>query len=391
MRIPILVPVLVLSMVSTAGAQPNGRTETAVSVLRIPGGGVQPRALAGPGGEIHLVYLSGEPRGADVMYARLPAGAVEFEPPIRVGPPGSGVAIGTIRGPRAALDAHGTIHIAWNGSERMRGPGAAGPHPSDPMLYARSTDGGRTFEPPRNLMTATWELDGGGSVAASGDSVQVVWHGAYKEGVSGDASRGVFIARSKDGGRTFGAEERIAQAGTGACGCCSLAAATDARGRLNILYRQAAENTERGLRLLVGAADGGTFWATPVDDWRTSTCPMTSSGTALGGGRFVLAWETQGQVWIGEVDQASGAMAGRAAAPGPGGQRKHPSLAVADDGRILLAWAEGTGWERGGTVGWQVFDASLSPARDQSGTAPDLPVWGFPAVVEGRDGFLIIY
>ena len=65
-------------------------------------------------------------------------------------------------------------------------------------------------------------------------------------------------------------------------------------------------------------------------------------------------------------------------------------LAVDEGGHILLAWAEGTGWQKGGSLAWQVFDEGLKPLAASRGSAPDVPVWSFGAVAATADGFVIV-
>jgi len=79
-------------------------------------------------------------------------------------------------------------------------------------------------------------------------------------------------------------------------------------------------------------------------------------------------------------------------APAPGaGKRKHPTVAISSNGTMLLAWTEGTGWNKGGSVAWQLFDASGSPLTEK-GRAPGVPVWGLVAATARPDGtFLIFY
>jgi hypothetical protein len=60
------------------------------------------------------------------------------------------------------------------------------------------------------------------------------------------------------------------------------------------------------------------------------------------------------------------------------------------DGDLLVVWTEGTGWERGGTVHWQVYNGGKEPAG--SGEAKNLPVWGLAAAFAEADGsFAVIY
>src|SRR6266567_2459597 len=80
-----------------------------------------------------------------------------------------------------------------------------------------------------------------------------------------------------------------------------------------------------------------------------------------------------------------------AVAPAGGGGQKHPVAVANATGETLLVWAEGTGWEKGGTVAWQLFDSQGKPT-ETVGRKEGLPVWSFAAALARRDGdFEIIY
>jgi len=50
-----------------------------------------------------------------------------------------------------------------------------------------------------------------------------------------------------------------------------------------------------------------------------------------------------------------------------------------------------TGWARGGSVAWQLFDETGKPLGAK-GSAPGLPVWGLPSVfVDAAGKFTIVY
>ena len=81
-----------------------------------------------------------------------------------------------------------------------------------------------------------------------------------------------------------------------------------------------------------------------------------------------------------------------AALDGSTGNRKHPTFARRQKGggALLMAWTEGTGWEKGGTLVWELQDAT--GLRTASGRADGVPVWGFASAIADRDGgFTLIY
>src|SRR2546422_11572990 len=102
------------------------------------------------------------------------------------------------------------------------------------------------------------ELDGGGSLAADTvGKVYLAWHGdPYK---NGEANRRVWVACSKDDGKTFAREVAAYSEPTGACGCSGMRAFADDRGALYILYVAAKERIHHEKVLLVSNNDGKEF------------------------------------------------------------------------------------------------------------------------------------
>src|SRR5262245_30802193 len=217
--------VVMAALCASAAAQtPTIRT------LRVPESGLQPQAVMTEGGTLHLLYYQGNPQAGDLFYVRRAPAQSDFSAPIRVNSqPGSACAMGNIRGGQIALGRNARVHIAWNGSSKAEPKGPKSPAFSAenannglPMLYARLTDKADAFEPQRNLMTTTFGLDGGGSIAADEHGgVFVVFH-ADPKGASGksETERRVFAVCSEDDGATFAPERVQSHADLGACACC---------------------------------------------------------------------------------------------------------------------------------------------------------------------------
>jgi hypothetical protein len=361
----------------------------AVRVQRAPAGALQPQALMDARGTLHLVYLKGDPKACDVLYARREAGKTEFATPLRVNSqPGSAVAVGTIRGAQFALGKGGRVQVVWNGS------GQAVPKPatqSAPLLYSRLNDAGTAFEPQRNLIKTTAHLDGGGTVAADQDgNVYVLWHGAPPDNQEGEVGRAVFLARSKDEGKTFEREREVSPEASGACGCCGMRAFTDAQGNIFALFRTASTALNRDMMLLVSRDRGERFTGDYVHRWRIGQCPMSSESFTEAGGRVFGAWETAGPVQFAALD-ARTAKSAPPSGPSMMAKGKHPVVAVNKAGETLLVWTEGTGWQRGGALAWQVFGADGKPAGEPQ-RRDGVPVWSLAAAVAEADGsFTVLY
>lgn len=361
--------------------------ETAkVALMRTLNDGIQPQAMVDAKGNIHLIYFKGEPKAGDIFYVRQPPGEEKFSAPIQVNSQsGNAIAIGTIRGAHLALGRNGRVHVAWNGSK------SSGQHPGAPMLYTRLNDASAAFEPERDVITYAAGLDGGGSVAADDKgNVYVMWHGSKPSSTNGEAGRAVFVARSTDDGKTFARETPATSKPTGACGCCGMRAFADSTGDVFALYRAATEMVNRDEILLVSRNHGADFEIANRHPWKLSACPMSSASLTESKGGVLAAWETAGQVYLSRIAPGTLKVSPPISPPG-NASRKHPVVVGNDRGEVLLVWTEGTGWQRGGSLAWQLFDAS-GQATNEKGRVDGIPVWSFASAVPRADGgFVIIY
>lgn len=365
----------------------RARKTPQVALLRVPDGGIQPQTVVDRRGVLHIVYFVGNPAAGNVEYTWRAPESAKFAKPIRVNSqPDSALAVGTVRGPQMAVGRNGRVYVVWFGSAeaKPRGPGG-----QSPVLFSRLDDSGAAFVPQRTVMQFTRGANGGLSVAADwrGD-VYVVWHANGK--IPGEAHRRVFLARSTDDGKTFAREVPISPAALGACGCCGMKAFVDSHGTLYVLYRAAAEGVHRDMTLLASKDRGRTFVSQKVFPWRLNACPMSSDDLSEGGGHVLAAWEKAGEVFFDEINPQSLHLSSPVAAPGASDDRKHPAVAANAHGQVLLAWTEGTGWLKGGSLAWQLFDSAGRPIGPK-GHANGVPVWGMPSVVVGRGGNFTIY
>ncbi len=380
----IILCVTVAMLGASAASAQNVRT------LRLPRGAIQPQVAVDDNGAIDLIYFYGEPRHGDLFFLRWNDGVGDFKSAIKINQnPQSAIAIGNIRGAHLAVGRDNRVHVAWMGSDRAQ-PKAPGGKP--PMLYTRLDDSGKAFERERNVITTNVGLDGGGSLAADRDgNVYVVWH-APTLGQKGEANRRVWVAHSRDDGQLFEPEQPAFGEPTGCCGCCGMRAMADDEGTLLILYRSAAEQVHRDMHLLTSTNEGQTFRGVKIADWNVSHCVMSTASLACDLNGPLAAWETDGQVFYARVDSQSGRGGKPIAAPGATGKRKHPVVAANGEGEVVLAWTEGMGWEKGGSVAWQVFDAEGRPLPGGRGQAEGVPVWSLVAVCTQPDGeFVLIY
>jgi hypothetical protein len=122
--------------------------------------------------------------------------------------------------------------------------------------------------------------------------------------------------------------------------------------------------------------------AQELQSWMANMCPMSTFALLGEGSGWIGAWETEGQVWIARL----GADPVKSVKPsGEPANRKHPTIAVGKEA-ILLAWCEGTGWEKGGDLAWQVYSRDLIPLGAPGRLPGGIPKWSFPAAWAEADG-----
>jgi hypothetical protein len=360
-----------------------------IELFRLAEGELQPRAAVDAGGTLHLVTFRGEPGGGELRYRRSTDGGRTLTEPVPVHAPAArAVATGNVRGAQLAVGRGGRVHVVWNGAAPAATPAARG---EAPFFYARLADGGGAFEAARDLAGEHHGLDGGGAVAADeSGNVWVVWHAPGDGGPDpGEAGRRVFVARSRDDGASFEPAVAASEPGSGVCPCCGLGARATGDGGLAILYRSARERVRRDTIALLSGPDA-SFRAERLDEWSVSACVMSTFALARGPRGTLGAFESSGQVRC--VSLAAPLAGDERVAPGDDRTRKHPSIAVAPDGSVLLAWTEGMGWGRGGALAWQLFDPAGAPVAAESGRRAGVPAWSLVQAVALPDGrFALFY
>ena len=205
----------------------------------------------------------------------------------------------------------------------------------------------------------------------------------------GEKDAGVFVARSTDDGATFSRETRADSRGEGACGCCGMRAAVAGDGTLQVLYRGARDNSGRDTIELASEDGGKNFKNHTLDPWELKACPMSTFALAPTSGDTIAAWETAERIVVARLTRR-GAF-GMMYSPSGTGQ-KHPSVAVAQGGATLITWTEGTGWQRGGSLVWQVLGGPSGPKLSGGRLDGAIGTWSLPTAVTRPDGtFLVIY
>lgn len=364
-----------------------------VTLVRTPDNGIQPQAAVDQRGTVHLIYYKGDAGAGDIFYVHRKVSENEFSAPIRVNSQtGSAIAAGSIRGPQLAVGKSGRVHVAWDGMGKGATPAKFEGKEVTPLLYTRINDAGTAFEPERNVITFAYGLDGGSSVAADPfGNVYIAWHGRAPGAEEGEAGRALFVARSTDDGKTFAPETPATSKRLGACACCGMRAFADQQGAVYILYRAATEKTERGETLLVAPQPGADFQVAFADPWKATTCPMSSATLTQAKVGAMGAWETGKEVFFARINCKTMEVTKPTSPSGTGTNRKHPVAVSNSKGETLFAWTEGTGWAKGGSLAWQIFDAE-NKIESEKGRAEGVPTWSLITAFAKSDGtFVLVY
>jgi len=173
------------------------------------------------------IIFSGGSHGGDILFARAEDGGKTFSGPLNLSNSVAGDGKGRISRDiwhngslDIAADADGAVYVAWTEYE-----GA--------LWFDRSGDGGRSFSPPRRIAGGSREKPARAPSLALGPNraVYLAWT------VGEDNSADIRVARSADGGASFG-KPRIVAPSPGYSDAPKLA--VDPRGALHLVYAESS-------------------------------------------------------------------------------------------------------------------------------------------------------
>ncbi len=344
-----------------------------VTVLRAPDGGKLPQVAVDDTGTLHLIYYTGSMTSGDLFHVSRAPDANGWSAPQRVNSLSHAVTgVGPIDGGQLAIDQTGRLHVAWFHNDPIR------------FYYTRS-DGAGGFEAQQVLsITDEAGVESGPTVTTDrAGNVYVFWHAGAGE----DAQRRVYLAVSRNSGALFELPRAVNPEAAGACACCGLRAVTDEAGAVYVSYRGAGDNIHRGMRLLTTADQGRTFGDQFIQAWDVGACPVATTTLSSGPDGTKVAWETEGQVSFADIARLDTPVS----TPGTAAfRRKNPAVAVNDRGDTLLAWGDGPGWQSGGSLHWQLFDAGGRVRGGEGAGAEPIPASSVPTVTARPDGSFVV-
>jgi hypothetical protein len=396
---------LVGSLAACGGAAVGvGETVTVAAA-----GASNPTVAVGADGAYYVAWVGTEDGVGTVWLARSADGRT-FAEPVRVNDIEGDAAPHEQAPAQVAASPDGQVYVVWQNNTHAAGRR----FPYSDLRFARSADGGRTFEPAITVnddaggppashtfhdiavgddgtVVVSW-IDGRASAAAeraaaaaapvpasvdaappAGETVAAPGHGMHggHDGAAlADPGPGpeIRIARSTDEGRTFGASMVVA---VEACPCCRTSVDVDAAGEVAVTWRAVRDGSVRDIVVAHGDADGFGA-ATPVhaDGWEIEGCPHAGAGlTVDASGRTHVAWYTGAPEREGLYYATAGAdgVFGEPVPLQAGGwvPVSQVKLAAADGG-VLLAWDDRRADQPTVQLGWLASNAA-EPARIAEG------------------------
>ncbi|HET8769961.1 MAG TPA: sialidase family protein [Gemmatimonadaceae bacterium] len=238
--------------------------------------------------------------------------------------------------PKLAWSADGSLHALYVVGKVV--PGRR--FPVSALRHVRSSDGGATWSAPHTVTDDTLVFGSHNFHAlhaAAGGRVIAAW----LDGREGQSA--AFLARSTDGGLTWGANQRISMGE--ACPCCRTAIATASGGHVWVAWRAVLPGSIRDIVVAHSADGGATFGPAErvhADDWVFEACPHAGPSLITDStGRPHIAWwtgrEGRSGVWYARADE-QGRFGTPVALSEMGAMRPvHVQLAVEGD-IVAAAW-----------------------------------------------------
>jgi hypothetical protein len=339
------------------------------------------------------------PPSGQVMLARSIDGGVTFGEPVVASGADPDVISYVGSSPLVVLGPAGEVYVAYERNVTLEGAAFG----RDILRLARSDDDGQSFAPAVDVFADTDVLESGSfhdALVTPDGAVYLAWL-SYRQYMPGneagdDPQTEVRVARSDDGGATFGPSVLVDDV---SCECCRTALAVAPDGALYLAWRDKVPQGDDGdpIRDMVisRSDDRGASWSGPVaihdDGWRFGQCPESGP---------VIAVDADGVVHAAWFTGKEGAAGIYYAASRDGGQTFSAPAALASDDYFPHANVRGSLGE--GDVLWVTWDDSRTEAGavdlariDADGTATRIPLVGTagrtPDVAVAADGPILTW
>lgn len=365
----------------------------AVKAVKLPFDGLRPQAVRDQAGVVHIVQSSSKTRGALVYVKHLPD-SNRFSRPISVLTDAKDMAASY----NMAVGKDGRVHVLTRPNPKYSIK-KLGKKKFDEMfhskarffvlkymLHSRLNDAGTAFEEETNIVGDTIGFEGVGAVIADprSDDVYLVWPGQLEPGP--ETGRDMYMAVSKDAGKTWSQPRKLDLDIEGNCRCCPIQGAIDAAGNLFVLNRNSVRTTQtswdKDTFLLVSKDAGKTWSKTLIEKWKNCGCPGAPYSVSSGPSGVFFGFSTRGTSSFANANDPTKIIP----APNTGKATTRPTVVVNKNGELLFAWVEVR------DVVWQVYDKNGKPIRGVSGRLTNgAAKWSNPAAVATGNGDFLLY
>lgn len=308
----------------------------------------KPRIGIGPTGTIHIYYPANENSPVTARpvavsrYLRSTDGGRSFSKPVRLNTHATTDASAFVHGGLSHAHAFGTMSVArdgtiytyWIDTRAMAKDGDNGK-----MYSAISRDDGVTFGPDRETFPA--DICPCCQISAVAIDRNTVFVGTRQ--VYGDSLRDGTVARSDDGGKTFGERVRLGGKPWKINGCPLKPTAIAVDG--DYVYAAAHSGAEQPAGVYFARSRDGGKTFTDFQSMHAQAAVSDAPVVAVSRDTVIVAWHAktnEGRRIYFRTSTDRGATFGdvREAAT-PAGTASHPALAVASDGGVHLVWQQG--------------------------------------------------
>ena len=281
-------------------------------IIKVSSFGKQPTLAADRAGNLHVVFG----QGTEIFYSVSSDGGLTFSTPQKVGGQNK-LALGMTRGPQITATRDYIVIAAADHTGRV-------------MVY-RLKLGEKKWSEGINILGADSTAKEGFVAIGTGKGDEV--YAAWLDLRIGH-NNNLFGASSLDGGKTWSESRLIYRSPDGKiCPCCRPSLTADARGNVYVMFR----NDLNGARdlYIARSRDGGKTFAPAqklgTDTWKYDKCPMDGGAISLDpNGRIGTTWFRNKSVFYAEPGKAERKIAdGRA-----------PALVKTSKGNYL-AWQQG--------------------------------------------------
>lgn len=208
----------------------------------------------------------------------------------------------------------------------------------------------------------------------------------------------VYIARSKDHGKTFGRNVRVALA---VCECCHPGIAFGPQGEVMVFYRAKFPGNVRDMAVAISRDHGDTFDPPnhfAGENWKLDGCPDSGVTTARSGSRIYAAWLSEPSAERAGILLAWTDDGGRTWSPALLASQKireanYAALAADSEGHVVLAF-QGRDPDKDG--GWSAVAPYVVDISPNGSLADPQPVPGVlgpvmrPAIGMGTGGRIFV-